>query len=76
MKQTPKAIMPQFTFSRMLRSIGSTDFTITVNHNGRIESPYAFSPIVANLLRFVPETPWALFRVKWLFSPWPEMATP
>ena len=52
--------------------IGSTSFNLTVQHNGRIENPYAFSPIVAHLLRFVPSGPWSLFRYKFIFDPWPE----
>jgi hypothetical protein len=54
--------------------IGSASFNLTVQHNGRIEKPYAFSPIVAHLLRFVPSGPWSLFRMKWIFDPWPENA--
>jgi hypothetical protein len=54
--------------------IGSTSFNITVNHNGRTETPFAFSPIVAHLMRFVPGSAWALFRFRWIFDAWPENA--
>ena len=54
--------------------IGLTSFTITANHDGRTEKAYSFQPIVAHLIRFVPSAPWALFRVKWIFDPWPEFS--
>ena len=54
--------------------IGLNPTTITVNHNGRSEKPYAFPPIVAHLMRFVPGSPWALFKFRWIFDPWPEFA--
>ncbi len=54
--------------------IGLNPTTITVNHDGRSEKPYAFPPIVAHLMRFVPATAWALFKFRWIFDPYPEMA--
>lgn len=54
--------------------IGFTAFNIVATHDGRSEKPYAFAPIVAHLFRLVPSAPWAMFRYKLMFDPWPEYA--
>lgn len=52
--------------------VGFTNFNIVCNHAGRSEKPYSFQPIVAHLIRLVPSAPWALFRYRFIYDPWPE----
>ena len=54
--------------------VGYSTFNITCTHAGRSEKAYSFAPIVAHLFRLVPSAPWAMFRYKLIFDPWPEYA--
>jgi hypothetical protein len=54
---------------------GATAQTISVNHNGRLEKPYAVTPTVGHEFRLVPQADWKFFNVRWIYDEWAELST-
>lgn len=50
--------------------------SLTVNHNGQELLPYPLTPFNSHLMRVYPTDAdqWQLFRVTWIFDPYPEQA--
>jgi len=49
---------------------------VNVQHDGQLEKPYAFEPVAGYefqiQMNFPQDVTWQLYKVRWLFEPWPD----
>lgn len=52
---------------------------VTVTHDGQTEHPYAWAPVAGYEFQvemsFPQNVAWELFRIRWIFEPWPDAVT-